>query len=119
MQQIASARDLLVRPVDDEEKAIDRTEQDDVAEHRHDQERRTEQDSSEAAPECTELAEELRAVAGIEVADDVLFAVVILADDGKLAHRESAALQRFDCVFCLLVGRVDADCDVFVVHGCS
>jgi len=56
MQQIASARDLLGRPVDDEEKAIDRTEQDDVAEHRHDQERRTEQDSSEAAPERTELA---------------------------------------------------------------
>src|ERR1017187_4477604 len=52
-----------------------------------------EQHAPEGAPERTPLAPPFHAIAGIVKADDVLFGLVILADNRQLLHVEASVLE--------------------------
>ena len=79
--------------------------------------RRPKQQAPKAAPKGPEFTPDLHALAGIVVADNVLFGVIVFADDGQLFHVEPRALEFFDALFCLGVGVVDANYCVILSHG--
>ena len=92
----------------------ERSRHEQLTDARHPEERGAEQQPPEAAPEGPQLAPVLHAVAGVVVADDMLFRVVILADDRQLLHVEAVLLKFADGVFGLVVGLEDRDDGVLV-----
>src|SRR5579863_1898390 len=67
-------------------------------------ERRAEQHAPETAPKRSQLAPVLHPLANVVVADDVLFRLVIPADDRELLHVEATPLKFTDGLFRLIMG---------------
>src|SRR4029077_9532027 len=103
-----------LEPTDDG--ADERTENDDVAHDRNDEEGRRQEDADEASPEGAGLSPESHAIAGVVVADRVLLRLEVLSDDRELLHVEAALLKRFDRKVGLRVRGVDGDSCTRVVH---
>jgi len=86
---------------------------------RHPEERRTDQESPESAPEGAHLAPILDSVSGVVVTHDVLFGVVILADNRQLRYVEARFLKFVYRLFRVGVRVVYGDYGICIGHDGS
>ena len=88
-----------------------------MTDNRYEHHRRTEQQSGQSTPERAQLAEKLRAVAGIEITDDVFLGVIIPAENGNRLHVETRPGKLANGLFRLFVRVVNSHRNVGFAHG--